>query len=77
MIWKQIDIKVLSITLHHKQALPLLQSTGKRMCIPFQMGWKYTELTTIFLFLGRWLYLFMVFSLGYIYSLVQKTKLRL
>ena len=52
-IWKQIDTNVLSITLHRKQALLLLQSTGKRMCIPFQMGWKYTELTQFFLFLGR------------------------
>ena len=54
VIWKQIDTNVLSITLHQKQAWLLqLQSTGKRLCIPFQMGWKYTELTTIFLFLGR------------------------
>ena len=69
-IWKQIDTNMLSITLHQKQALSLLQRTGKRICIPFQIGWQYTELTTIF-FVFRQVTLFIhgIFF-RYIYFLV-------
>ena len=58
MIWQQIDTNVLSITLHQEQALLLLQSSAKRMCIPFQIGWKNTKLTAIFIFIFRQVTLF-------------------